>query len=84
MELNAKISVSKWNFDGQGKWQLSNNFVKPNEQSQACLHFAMARNCRRRQQKMRTECSRLCAYFQAITKKKNKKRQMILVICRLF
>ena len=35
------------------------------------------------EQKIRTKCSRLCAYFQAITKKKNKKRQMILVICRL-
>ena len=28
-------------------------------------------------------CCQLGGYFQAITKKKNKKRQMILVICRL-
>ena len=65
------------------RMQLSNNFVKPDEQLQACLLFAVARNCRHSQQKMRTKYSRLCAYFQAITKKKNKKRQMILVICRL-
>ena len=29
--------------------KLSNNFVKPNEQRRACLHFAMARNCRHSQ-----------------------------------
>ena len=40
----AKISVPKWNFDEQRKWQLSNNFVKPNEQSQIYLNFVVARN----------------------------------------
>ena len=35
------------------------------------------------EQKMRTKCSRLYAYFQAITKKKNKKRQPKMLVCRL-
>ena len=50
---------------------------------QACLHFAMARNCRRSQQKTRTKCSRLCACFQAFTAIKKKKRQTIFTVCRL-
>ena len=89
--------------------QLSNNFVKPNEQSQACLHFAMARNWRRsqpfvklneqskvylyfaiarncrRSQRMRTKYSRLCAYFQAITRMKKKsdnRKCSFVALCR--
>jgi hypothetical protein len=65
------------------KMQLSNNFVKPDEQLQACLLFAVARNCRRSQQKMRMKYSRLCAYFQAITRMKKKKRQPKMLVCRL-
>ena len=33
--------------------------------------------------KMRTKYPRLCACFQAITKKKNKKRQPKMLVCRL-
>ena len=41
-----------------------NNFVKPNEQSQACLYFAMARNCRRSQTFVNpNEQSQTCLHF---------------------
>ena len=41
---DSAAGVPKWNFTEQGKWQLSNNFVKPNEQSQIYLNFVVARN----------------------------------------
>ena len=47
------------------------------------MEFCSIRKMAIIEQKTRTRCLRLCAYFQVITRMKKKKRQTIFTVCRV-